>query len=115
MPPEAIAAAAIAATSAILAALLTYVTQRSKIRIESVSTEAAATLARAQATDIGFENLLSLYNELKRSNDELRAEVAELRATIDHFSEVIRILPTEYQVLFRPGKGKQSPKAAQGE
>jgi hypothetical protein len=120
MPTELIIAL-VGVAGTVVAGFLGFINGRSKIRIDSVSARAAATLARAQATDIGFENLLSLYHELKQSNEQLRQEVAalsasnaDLKSTIEHFGEVIRILPTEYQALFRP-KGKPSPKASSGE
>lgn len=99
MPTE-LLIALIGGVGTLIGAGITYATQRSKVRIDSISAQAAADLARAQATDIGFENLVALYHEVKKSNDELRAEVAELRATITTFEATIRQLPTEYQAMF---------------
>jgi hypothetical protein len=124
--------ALVGAGSAALGAFLTYSVSSRKVTVEAFSAAAAADLAKAQATDLMWENLTEAYraamNELQglraevRELPALRAEVAGLSAQLAQFEAIVLTLPDEYRGRFAEVLAKrasraerQSPKAVSGE
>jgi hypothetical protein len=115
----------VGAISGVLGAVLTYVVSNRKIRVDSISAEAAADLARAQASGEVLAFMREDYNRMRELYDQaltematLRSEVGALRETVQQFEAVVMTLPDEYrgrfaEVLTR--RAKQSPKALMGE
>lgn len=120
---DAIVTALIGAAAATVGAILVYASSNRRVRVESISAEAAAELSRAQASDLMWENLTAAYQaatqELKELREEvrelpaLRAEVRELRTQMVRFEAIIDGLPDEYRDLFAPvrRKARAAPKA----
>ena len=123
--PNDLLIALVGAACTIIGVGLTYLTQRSKVRIESISAEATADLVRAQASGEVISFLREEVTRLQIAHEqsltrmaELSTEVNAYRQQLAQFESIVLTLPDEYrgrfaEVLAR--KGSRSPKVGSGE
>ena len=125
--PNELLLAVIGGVGTVIGAVLTYSVSSRKVTVEAFSAAAAADLAKAQATDLMWENLTAAYKaaieELQALRAEvrelpaLRAEVAGLSAQLAQFEAIVLTLPDEYRGRFAEVLSKRTarPKAGSGE
>jgi hypothetical protein len=107
------------------AGALGFINGRSKIRIDSISAEATADLARAQASGEVITFLRDEVQRLQLAHEqsltrmaELSTEVNAYRQQLAQFESIVLTLPDEYrgrfaEVLAR--KGARHPKVSSGD
>lgn len=116
--PDAIVTALIAGIAATVGALLTYLTASRRVRVEGISAEAAADLARAQASGEIVQLLRGEVQRLQASHEDslihvasLAAEVHGLRTRLAEFEIIVLTLPEEYRERFSAVLMKSKPVA----
>lgn len=124
--PDAIVTALIAASAGGLGAVLTYVASNRKVRVESISAEASADLARSQASGEVITFLREDYRRVRNLYEQTLAEMASLRSEVNayrdqlaQFEAIVLTLPDEYrsrfaEVLAKKPRRAPSPKATGG-
>lgn len=89
--------------------VFSFLGDRRKVQVESISFEAAAQLADAQASDILIRNLTEQYARVEQLYREtigevafLRAQVENLQAVIDEVEGIVKTLPDDIRSRIEP-------------
>lgn len=116
--PDAIVTALIAGIAATVGAALTFLTSNRRVRVEGISAEAAADLARAQASGEIVQLLRGEVQRLQQTHEDsirdvahLAAEVHGLRTRLAEFEIIVLTLPEEYRERFAAVLSKSKPVA----